>query len=153
MSMRPRRQTARSRTATATANRLLRIILKAVPKKILKEIRVIPRTRREIGSEAEKSGRGDLILRTRLCHHCRALDSCSALGAGDDLFGLPLQLCPGARRYRYRAADGGPSVGQPGAHDLSAAACGRKGPPRARVLQFPAGQCERTRDLYVGGSA
>ena len=56
MSMRPRRATVRSRTETATASQLTRIILKAVRKEILKETLKEIRSRwviREAGNEAE----------------------------------------------------------------------------------------------------
>src|SRR5271169_1856474 len=113
MSMRPRWVTVR-RTVVATAIRVLRIILKAVHREILKETLKAIRSGlviREAGREAESSMRGYLVLGTRLRHHCRALDPCGLVGAGDDLFGLPGQFGPGARRHRCRAQDGGPGFG------------------------------------------
>src|ERR1700732_4448164 len=97
--MRSRRHkaTVRNRMATAMANRVPRII-----KEILKETRRQARSKpetsrpgREASHDARTSAHGCDLLGTGLRHRGRALDSCRLVGAGDDLFCLPVQFAPG----------------------------------------------------------
>src|ERR1700730_9462764 len=103
MCSRRHKATVRNRMETEMANGVPGII-----KKLLKETRRQARSKpetsrpgREASHDARTSAHGCDILGTGLRHRGRALDSCRLVGAGDDLFGLPVQFGPGAGCHRY----------------------------------------------------